>query len=71
MGYIEDTEKVREVCVEVANDPEKFSEWEQEFSDSLRRQVDRNGDGFSLSFKQKEVVNRMLNKAKGIPNERY
>ncbi len=62
-GQIPDRDWVKSLRVDIANDPEKFSEWENNFVDSLMRQLERNGDGFGLTIKQKEVCDKIQEKA--------
>lgn len=57
---------VRELRVELANDPEKFSDWEHRFVDSLMEQSERLGGRypFELTPKQRIVVERIFDKAR-------
>ena len=58
-----DTKLVETVRVHIANDPEKFSDWEREFSESLVENVKNpKYDEFYLSYKQRAICERITSK---------
>ena len=60
----EDGKLIHALMIELAADPENFSEWENDFVDSLNEQLARNGDGFGLTIKQRKVCEKLQQKAK-------
>jgi len=58
-----DIEILKNVRLELANDPEKFSKWEHNFVESLEQRLEERGDGFGLSLKERQVFKQIMVKA--------
>jgi len=58
-----DGDWVTSLQVDLANDPEKFSEWEHSFIDSLGKQVKRDVHDFRLTTLQRATCQKIQAKA--------
>lgn len=65
MKHNPDEQWVRQLQINIANDPENFSDWETTFVDSLGQQCDRLKEKFTLSVKQRGVCDRLTDKDTG------
>ncbi len=63
MDPMHDIELVKQLRIDIANDPEKFTSWEDTFIDSLVVQMERNKLTFLLTPRQREACEQIQDKA--------